>query len=322
MTDLLIDRDDRGSSLTALVILVPDHPHVAALTPARAPGVPDDPVVNVVLAAVANADDSVVEVRGLAVGLVIDTAGVHVEAPVGGIDADGSWAEVADLLLEIVLIALRNMDVALDGLDTLGRVPVARALDLLVRVVVVEHELAALLLDNVVVGTVRPATAAAEASVNAVDDVGLRENLESAGRDSPLGLLSTDDRESPARAAQALVLDAVDNILVPPVDRSWGSGGRLLGVLGGAAGRLRAKHRAVLGRSEAGELVEGNLEGLAVLVEVSNAAGVGKEDAEAEVVLVAGVGEVVLPHERNEGTLFVRHDDRAGGECEKRKHVM
>ena len=322
MRDLLVHRDNGSRRLTALVILVPDHPDVAVLTPVRAPGVPDDPVVDVVLTAVTNADDSVVEGRGGAARLVVDAAGVTMEGPVGGINADGSRTEGAHLLHEIVLVALLNIDVALDVLDALGRVKVALALDRLVRVVVVEHELTSLLLDHVIVSNVRPAAAASEARVNAVNDVGLREDLESAGGDRPLGLLSADGRESPARAAQALVLDVGHNVLVPPVDRSRGGGGRLLGVLGCAEDRLRAEHRAILGRSEAGELVEGNLEGLAVLVEVGNAARVGQEDAEADVVLVAGVGEAVLPHESDERALFVRHDERAGGERNKRKHVM
>lgn len=60
---------------TASVVLVAGHPDVPIFTPAVAPGVLDDPVVAVVLAAEANGEDTVVEVvLGVAaIGVVVDT---------------------------------------------------------------------------------------------------------------------------------------------------------------------------------------------------------------------------------------------------------
>ena len=101
---------------------------------------------------VSNSDHSVIENSRRAVRVVINAARVHLESPARRVDADGSWAESAHLLLEVLLIALRHVDESLDVLDTLGRIERARALNGLVRVIGVEHELAALVVDDVRVG--------------------------------------------------------------------------------------------------------------------------------------------------------------------------
>lgn len=89
----------------------------------------------------------------------------------GGIDGDGSWAVLSDLSLEVVLVALNDVDVGGNGADGLGSVEGACLSAGLVRVVGLCVELTALVGNNVVEGSVHETAIAAGALCDAVDEV-------------------------------------------------------------------------------------------------------------------------------------------------------
>jgi len=82
----------RGLVSNAALVLVADHADVTSLTPRGAPGVLDLPVVLAGVSAVANDEDSVVEV--LAASAREDTTLVHLESSLISLDGDGDWSEV------------------------------------------------------------------------------------------------------------------------------------------------------------------------------------------------------------------------------------
>lgn len=202
------------------VSCVPRKPDIALLTPGRAPRVPDDPVFDTILSTITNAADSMVDNGLKAIWIVVDTSSVLVEVVRASVDANRAWAECADLLLESGLVLVDEI-IGGDGADSLGLVEGAPVLDWGVWIVLLAVELTVLPADDVVDGIFGATTRAAEAEVAAVDKVGLGEGeklvvLECIGR-----LARLDGAERPAGTAVALVLDWVDDTLLPPVDGVW-----------------------------------------------------------------------------------------------------
>ena len=120
--------------------------------------------------------------------------------------------------------------------------------------------------------------------VGAVHELLLAEGDQVVSSDGPHALHSAGDREGPARAALALVLDGGHNAGVTPV--LGGDGDAHLGVLAGSLeaallGRLVAEQLAVLGVGDVGELVDAQLEGVAAGVVLGDQALVVLEDGQA-----------------------------------------
>jgi len=113
---------------TTVVLPVAGHPDVALLAPGGAPGVLNDPEVLVAaIAAVADGEDTVVEHRGRAVRLVVDSAFVGIEGPVAGVNGDGHGADRPQGVLQSSLRALLDVDEADDGAGVVVLGEVARA---------------------------------------------------------------------------------------------------------------------------------------------------------------------------------------------------
>jgi len=80
---------------TAVIVSVSCHVDISRHTPASSPAVLDDPVVTIGLSSITNSQHTVIEAGRGASWLIVDTAGVHLEGSVGGIDGnrDGTAAD-------------------------------------------------------------------------------------------------------------------------------------------------------------------------------------------------------------------------------------
>ena len=192
-----------------------DESDIAALAPAGAPGVLDDPVVGAGgrVDAPTDKEHGVVDRVGGAASGSHDAAEVRVE--LGGIDGDGERAVGHEVLLHLGgLVGIKVVDVG-DLDNGLGGAESAGGADALVGVGSLGHETAVAL--GPLEGSVGPATVAARVSGIAIDELLLGERDELARLDKVSTLSSTDGRESPAGTAGGLVLDSDDSTLGSPV---------------------------------------------------------------------------------------------------------
>ena len=107
--------DDRVGGLrgdTALVSVVAAHLDVAALTPAGAPRVLDEPVVLSVLGGIADGQDGMVQAGGGAVRLIVHTARVQLERHLGGVDQNSDGSDGGDGIQQGALALGRHVHVA------------------------------------------------------------------------------------------------------------------------------------------------------------------------------------------------------------------
>ncbi len=203
---------------TAVVVAVAGHPDVSGLTPGDAPGVLDDPVLGGAIGVVADVEDTVVELGGGAVGLIVDSRLVELEGHVGGIDGNGDGSNETDGVLEGAL-ASRGCDVRVtrDGGTLVGGAVVAASV--LSGVGVRGLGVDTLVVDDVLEGTVHLTSVAAEVSVapRAIEEVLFRETDKSVSSKLPCTLNGTGGRERPASSALSLVLDTGDGTVVTPV---------------------------------------------------------------------------------------------------------
>ena len=86
---------------TTLVVLVSAHEDVTLVTPGGAPRVLDDVVVLRVLATITNSQNTVIELSGRALGLVVDTRFVELEGSVRSIDGNRDGTNGGNGSLEI-----------------------------------------------------------------------------------------------------------------------------------------------------------------------------------------------------------------------------
>ena len=138
----------------------------------------------------------------------------------GGIDGNADWAVLCNLSLEIIFVLLGDFDVLGDGANGLGGVELAGASDGLVWIVTLEHELSALVLDDIVESKCHETAIAAIAGCDAVNKVLLGEGEKLVRLDEVSTFGTLDGGECPAGTAVGLVLDWVDSTLVTPVERS------------------------------------------------------------------------------------------------------
>ena len=127
-----LNKRDAGScGHSTHVVVVPPHLDVALVTPGVSPAVLHQPVVmvGVRVIAVAHCQHSVVQVRGAAFGLVVDTITVELEAVVAGVDSDADWSHAGHSRLQSRLVTLFNVNEAvISSADVIGleraRVPI------------------------------------------------------------------------------------------------------------------------------------------------------------------------------------------------------
>lgn len=307
-----LDGGVRGiSGNTAVVVAVAGHPDVTLLAPGDTPGVLDDPVLAAAISVVTDSEDTVVELGGGAVGLIVDSRLVELEGVVGGIDGDRDGADETNSVLEGSLASGGDVGVLGHGGTLVGGAVVAASVlgGVGVRGLSVDTSV----LDDVLESAVHLTAVAAEVSVapRAIEEVLLGEADEGVSLELPGSLEGTGGRERPASSALTLVLDSSDGTSVTPVLSGGGGGiddllpGELssdddVAGLGGLAVTGVETDELVVG--EVSKLVETDLEGT---VPVVDKVDVGGEDLEAVLELVVAVGLAVLLHPHEELGLIV-----------------
>ena len=282
---------------------------VAVLTPGGAPGVLDEEVLLTVLSAIADSEDTVVEL-GSAGGTSDNTTGVALEGHSVGLDGDrdgllgnggleGSTRSVGG---DIVVASDGNGTALLHGSIASSGSASSRG----VRIgVLSDHGGLLGILESVVHQT----TIAARVDGGALDELLLREGDEVSSGNLMSTLHGTSGGESPAGTALSLVLDGGNGTLGDPVDLISEVGGVELGNgVGLLEVSLVAVHGSSLLRSVVSELVNTDGPGVSVLgVVLINELEVLGEVVESVVVLTSGgVLSVVLGNESEESVLRSR----------------
>ena len=257
-----------GHIVDTAFVLATDKFHVSVLTPACAPGVTDDPVLNITLCAITNNSDAVVERSGRAKG-VVDA--LSVERPIGGINTHRNRPILIESSNNGVLVRVDSLRVR-KLVDSLSGVIFARRAGAAVSVISLGHH--TVLLD-VLKGDQWETTVAAlvaaqltidhHAPVVAVNKLLIRELGEDVVGNKVRTLEVSDGREGPARAAGPLILDIVHSPLDAPVEGVGirckggpGGGDAAPGVLGGKTHGTQVG-RGKLGEAHVGKFVEGKV---------------------------------------------------------------
>jgi hypothetical protein len=157
---------------------------VSALSPSRAPGVLEDPVVLAVVAAVTDDENSMVQVALVASLIVEEPSGVELEF-VGGIDGDGDWAGLSNGVSERIFVSRWEVVVPTQGGDRLGTVESAVVALGLVGISRFAHDTVVV---DVAESAVHPATIATGVAVaaGAIDQVLFAEGGETSSLESEL----------------------------------------------------------------------------------------------------------------------------------------
>ena len=183
------------------------------LSPASAPGVPDDVVLNAVLLTPTDSNDSVVDISGASLCGSDDARRITLEDVVACSDGD-----VEGLFCELGQVGTRALclSVGRNGSDAFSGIILAGSVLGSVRVVRLLHGLVGL---EPVVGPEVPTTVAAfvTSGAGAVNELLLRHDSEGVALNCPSGLDSRDGRESPARTAISLELHGGAFALGTPV---------------------------------------------------------------------------------------------------------
>merc|ERR1719206_1384901 len=204
-----------GGGDAAHVVLVPGDLHIAVVAPG---GVPQ-PVggAGVLIDAVADSQNTVVEVFGAAFLIPVDALAVELERLVAGIDGNTARTLGGKSSLQSMFVTLLNINKAnVPGALVMG-VVTARVVLSLVRVGLLSVD-ASVVLDVLEGGVHEPTVAALVAVLAAaVDQVLLGEADQVAGRPVVHRLESSRRGEAPAGAALALVLHRRHRPVLPPV---------------------------------------------------------------------------------------------------------
>jgi len=190
---------DTALSFAATVL---GHPDEAGFTPARAPGVTDNPVGTGGNGVVSNSDDGVV-CRGGAVRPRVDTGFVGLEAIAGSVDGDSNGLSIDSGhhggVVSTDGSVSRSVDFPIGGIVFAGTVYTS------VRVSGFEFGLAGL---EVIESFVRPSSVTTEATIMVAVNLLLRgESQELASLDAVTSLHGLSGTESPARTALTLIFD-------------------------------------------------------------------------------------------------------------------
>jgi len=328
---LTLNDDGADEVLNTALVLATDETHVTALTPAGAPGVLDDPVLDTTLLTVTDKKDTVVH-GGRRARRIIDTAAV--EAPESGINSNGERAVGVESSNHGVLVVVDHApggEVILD----LALVELASLVNTDIRIIVLADHTDA---DSIGEGIGHETTVATlianllsgaridHAILLTIDELLLRDKRKLLLGNEGGTLHAASGRESPAGTAVGLILDGSDGTVVDPV-----LGGRVIGkaiisesVL---ARDLTDGHGAeVLGSklllSHVSELVKSKVT-LALTVEVTNKSVVALEGVVAgDVLLSAGVHLVVLDGPVNELVIDVNGESAGDEESDSNKDCL
>jgi len=322
-----------GSRIRRLVgdtafVGVSAHADVTIFAPGGAPGVLDFPVGRRRVA-VADNEDTVIQV--LAANTAEDTAGVHLETSLVGLNGDRDWFNVIGSAQRVLIV--RDINVASDlGVSRHGaRAGLASAILAGVRVSGLSAQAVSL---DVLEGAIHLATIAAHVAVraSAVNKLLLREGGQVAVLDLHNTLNTAGGGESPAGTAVALVLHTSDSALLNPVKGARGVGGGLrelmnrhdAGLARGAQLGLVAKVDVLeLALAHVGELVEANSVGVVASVVLSNEVHPRLEGVIAVEEFFRGIGLLELHHPLGESLLvfLLRESGSHSKENEKTKDL-
>jgi len=266
---------------------------VAGQTPACAPGVLDDPVVLAVLSAVADGQDTVVElwVSATAAAGGHDSRGVQLPSSGGGINGDGDWLLNQGGLESNFVV---HIDVAAAGDGGRGGASALGAGAVGGGVWVSSLSAETLVLDDPGEGVLHQTSAAAlvAGGLGAVNKLLLGERSELASLEEDGTFDGAGGGKRPARSALSLVLDGGDGTLGAPINGGGeslrGNSGR--GHAGGGihAGVILVVEGAELVQGEVSELVDGQSVGGVLGGVVANDVEVGLEDVVSLEELVSG----------------------------------
>jgi len=293
-----LDDGVRGRQGDTALIDAFNKSNITRFSPRRSPRVLDNVVVQASLGAVADSQNTMVQV-GTARSSE-DTRGIELEGGLVSLDGDGDGADSADGGQQVGLGA--GLDVLVRGQSGgLGAGLGARLLDALVRV---SGLLADAVLDDPLESVVHQTTVAAHVArrAGAVDQLLLRQRDQVLGGDGVSTLDGTGGGESPAAAALALVLDRGDGTSLAPVDGIGGLDALERGEVLGARERvLHVVELQELGLElflgQVSKLVDGHSVGIVVLVVLGDEVQVLLEDIVASEEALVLVGLVVLGDE-------------------------
>merc|ERR1711884_912634 len=99
------------SGNSAHVAVVSCHHYVPLHTPCSAPGILDKPVVFTFVCTIANSKNTMVKLEGAALRLLMNSAAVKLERPMGSINSNRDWANLGNSLLEGLLAVKSNTSV-------------------------------------------------------------------------------------------------------------------------------------------------------------------------------------------------------------------
>lgn len=125
---LLLDEWIAGASGdTTLVALVTRHHDVSLHSPGGTPAVLHEPIILSILCAIADDEDTVVQVGATAARVVVDTRLVQLELELGSVDGDRDWADGGSGCLEGIFITRLDISEASIGSTDIGGLEVALA---------------------------------------------------------------------------------------------------------------------------------------------------------------------------------------------------
>jgi len=290
-----------------LVVGIAGHPDVSANSPVSSPGVLDKPVIRRGDSP-SNSQDTVVQLRGRAGRLVVDSAGVELEGGVAGINGDGGGA-LADGRLQAIFRTRLNIGEALFcGSRVGGRVLASSVLS---SVGVGGLSVNTTIGNDVSHGLSHQTTIATLISlgIRAVNQVLLRQGDQLVGSQEVAALNGASGGEGPAGTALALILDASDSTLVSPVE---GGGQINMKVLEGGGlvdialrNTETSEHADKFIIGQITELVHSNSEAT-VSREVVDEVKILLVVLEANLELIVGIGLLLLVHPVNEGVLVLQ----------------
>jgi len=302
-------RGQRGhGSNTTVVVPVPGHEDVTAHAPRGSPTVLDDPVVLAAGGTITNSEHTMVEGGGAAGRLVVDASGVELEGVLRSIDGDASGT-LGNLGLKIRFAARGHIDVGSELRTAVGGVVLAGSILSGVRIGRLGIDTA--VGDDVLEGLGHETTVTTLVALRtrAINQVLLGEADEGTSVEGMSTFKRTSSGERPARTALALVLDASDYALGPPVN-----GGRESGDVGlkRRSGNIEANFLQALVESveffvgEISEFVQANSERhIRTRVELLYPLVVALPDGVPVLELIGGIHLAVVPHPFGEGGLEV-----------------
>jgi len=160
-----------------------------------------------------------VQVLGIALGLVVDALRVELEGLVGGIDGNGNGSNGGHSLSHLLLITLRHIGESTIGGSDCALVEVAGIIDGFIRIRLLGVNTSIVL--DVTEGVVHKTAVASVVAVlgGAIDQVLLGERDQHSGLAVMLTLQGASGGEGPAAAAMSLILDGGHSSLLAPVHR-------------------------------------------------------------------------------------------------------